>query len=181
MPNDSRDFSLANPRRRRVREKIRRIFFARTRRSTAYPDAHRHTADALPPLRARSHRSARRSQEMPISSMFYQRAALAQKRLLCVAKAERGPPTSRRRPENNRLGTSAADKRVEDTLFFLLCCSNRIAVLCDSRRHFDDRHLSRSGGWYGEKGNHREGQEACSQEDGSKEARSQEDGSEDDC
>jgi hypothetical protein len=30
-----------------------------------------------------------------------------------------------------------ADERVTlDSLFFLLCCSKRIAVLCDSRRHF---------------------------------------------
>lgn len=43
-----------------------------------------------------------------------------------------------RMPVDLQFSTRISDECIEDTLVFLLCCSNRIAVLCDSRRHFDD-------------------------------------------
>jgi hypothetical protein len=75
---------------------------------------------------------------MPILSIFLQHAAPTCEHRDGDASLTFAPMIGPRTVEDLQFGTSAAGKRVEDKLVFLLCCSNRIAVLCDSRRHFDD-------------------------------------------
>jgi hypothetical protein len=70
--------------------------------------------------------------------MFYQHPVPTCERRDGDASSTFAPMIGPRTAEDLQFGTRIHAKRVEDKLVFLLCCSNRIAVLCDSRRHVDD-------------------------------------------